>query len=175
MVSHKKRDTVITAAIISAVGAIIAAYYGGPLAEVQYTDRPIVDVSFGNLGTTIDEPKSTLQQDTTNNYYVDIVLRNRGSNDGVINLTIQGTNAKIWDINTKTWAYTQNGAFQVFGGNKTIQYIKAFIMPDPGTNSFNLQLSAIAPTTAEPFEKINLLTPLTLTYQKSGNGFVLTP
>ena len=178
MAGHKKRDTRITVAVIAAIGVIIGGYYegyyGGPLAALQYKERSIVDVSLGNLGTTIDEPKSTLSQDSANEYYVDIVTRNRGSSDGVVNLTIQGTNVKIWDSNSKTWAYTQSGAFRIFGGNTTMQYIKTFIMPDAGINSFSLQLSATAPTnTDEPFANINLLTPTILTYQKSGNNFVL--
>jgi hypothetical protein len=76
-----KYKVMIAVAVIGTIGSVSAAYLQSPLADTQWKERSVVDIS---LGDHQDYPKKILQKDDDGYYYVDLLARNRGINDGKI-------------------------------------------------------------------------------------------
>lgn len=166
---NKARDTTIIVAIIGAIGLAVAGFYQGPLANTQYQNRPIIDVSFGGLGTNY--PTTELERDETG-YYTSIIMRNRGHDDGKITIIVQSTNAKIWSSFYKTWDYKQSAPFALME-NSTLVPSKVYILPDENQNRFEISLLVEEPSDKQPFQKATLFRPTILTYEKSDEIYKL--
>jgi len=164
----KPMDVRIKVAIIGAI-AIVAAYgISSPLTNTAFIDRPIVDISLGSLE---DLPKEELQYDGTN-YYVEIVMKNRGNSDGKIFVSIFGDNADV--------SFNENGPFQNFAQLSHVVFPdpetkkgKFYVKPYEDVNRIAFAMTVEKDTNASYFQELNTFIPLELTYEKSGDKYIL--
>ena len=161
----KKQNVAVKVAVITAIGAIIAAFAGGPFLDTLYKEKPLIDISLGYLGT--DLPHDELPKDDKG-YYLQFVSRNRGNSDGNIVVTFIGNNAKIWAGNI--WEYKKIIPFIIFPDPQP-QKTSFYIAPDEGTTSFTIEIIAEDQPEKHQFQKINLINPIKLTYEKTEEGY----
>jgi len=164
----KSQDIRIKVAIIGAIGAIIAAYVGSPFLNSQYTERPIIDISFGANNTY---PKSELQNDSVG-YYVDLFVDNRGKSDGKIILEVNATNAKVQLVPSLLWANDQSLRFTV-PPTEVMKTHKIYVLPDSNATEISIQLHWQDVQDKPQFQEFNPNIPLELIYHKSGNAYKL--
>ena len=167
MARKKKQDLAITIAIIGAIGAIIAGYYQGPLADSQWKERPIADISLGSK----DLPNTVLQKQN-DQYFVPIVLENRGKSDAKTVLVAYGTSTKVRIGEYGDWTYQYTLPFIIKPDPSTKIY-PLYVLPDENTNSFTVTLSTQIADQPTPFQEINLFRPTSLTYEKTEDGYIL--
>ncbi len=161
-------DVKIKVAIIAAIGIVAAGALQGPFVNSVYQDRPVVDVSFGSKdGLPIEE----LQHDGKN-YYVEFTMGNRGQSDGKIFVSIFGDNADI--------SFNENGPFQNFAQLSHVVFPdpetkkgKFYVKPHEDVNRIAFAMTVEKDTNASYFQELNTFIPLELTYEKSGDEYVL--
>ena len=171
MARTKKQDAIITAAIIAGIFGTIAAYYQGPLADTQWKERPIIDISFGDLGKSY--PKTQLQNDGTF-YYLDILVRNRGQSDGKILVTIQGTGAKVNFDKSSNFDYQKVLPYTIRKlENYSTVYPPVYIQPDENISTFTIEMFAVDNTPKPINQELNPFIPTRLTYKKIDSTFEL--
>lgn len=167
---EKPMDIRLKVAIIGAI-ALVAAYgISSPLANTAYIDRPLVDISLGRTDGSL--PTEELQFDGTN-YYVEFAMKNRGLSDGKIFISIFGDNTDV--------SFIENGPYQEFAQlsyvvfpNAETKISKFYLMPHDGMERIAFVLTAEKDTGASYFQELNTFIPLELTYEKSGDKYVLT-
>ncbi|MCJ8306180.1 MAG: hypothetical protein HRU07_03920 [Nitrosopumilus sp.] len=169
--AKKQTDVKIKIAIITGIFIVIAyvasAYVGSPVMDTQWKERPIADFSFGNMDGFPYEKLPV----KNGQYYVDIVMINRGGSDAKLTLIIQGTNTKVrlGDVGDFNYQHMLPFTKKV---SSTVTY-PIYLIPDENTNQFTIQLSYEESDKIPMFQEINLFSPLLLTYEKTENGYVL--
>lgn len=162
-------DVKLKIAIIATLGAVAAGALQGPFMNSVYQDRPIVDISFGlQDGFPLEE----LQHDGEN-YYVDFIMQNRGLSDGKIFVSIFGDNVDV--------SFNENGPYQEFAQLSHVIFPesetkkgKIYVKPHEGTDRIAFAMTVEKDTNASYFQELNQFIPLELTYEKSGDKYVLT-
>lgn len=167
VVRKKKEDIRIKLAVIAGGAVIIAALVGSPYFDSLYEDRPIVDVSLGNLDT--DLPFLELPKDDEG-YYLQFVSRNRGITDGKIIVTIQGENAQIRGNSNLEWTSERSVHFIIFPDPKP-KTTSFYILPDENSQTFSIGLIVTDQTDKQFFQEINNISPTIITYEKTEIGY----
>lgn len=165
---EKPLDIKIKVAIIGAIGLVVAYAVSSPLTNTAYIDRPIVDISLGT-GETL--PLEELQYDGTN-YYVEMVMKNRGNGDGKITVTIIGENTDV--------SFIKNGPYQDFTQLNFVVFpdpesrtSKFYVKPHQEAEKFTIRLTAEKKSDASYFQELNLFIPTELTYEKSASKYFI--
>ena len=171
LAKKKQTDVKIKIAIITGIFIVIAyvasAYVGSPIMDTQWKERPIADFSFGNF-----EDMSYEKLPFKNGqYYVDIVMINRGGSDAKLTLIVQGINTKVRMGSVGDFNYQHILPFTK-KVSSTVTY-SIYLIPDENTNQFTVQLSYEESNEVPIFQEINLFSPLSLTYEKIKDEFVL--
>jgi len=163
-------DVKVKVAIIGALAMVAAFAISSPLANSVYQDRPIVDISLGRSDGSL--PTEELQQNEKN-YYVEFVMKNRGLSDGKIFISIFADNADV--------SFNEGGPYQEFAQlsyvvfpNVENKISKFYLIPHDGIDRIVFTLNAEKDTGASYFQELNTFIPLELTYEKSGDKYVLT-
>lgn len=162
-------DVKLKIAIIAALAAVAAGALQGPFMNSAYQDRPIVDISLGQTDGSL--PTEELQQDGKN-YYVEFIMKNRGDSDGKIFVSIFVDNADV--------SFIENGPYQEFAQlshvvfpNAETKIGKFYLIPHDGLQRITFTLNAEKDTDASFFQELNTFIPLELTYEKSGDKYIL--
>jgi len=162
-------DIKIKLALIAAIAVVAAGALQGPFVNSVYQDRPIVDISFGLKDIL---PSEELQHDGEN-FYVEFAMRNRGQSDGKVVVSIFGENMGI--------SFNENGPFEntsqldyVVFPNPEYKPGKFYVVPHEGAKRIALILTVEDNTPSSYFQELNTLIPLEITYEKSGDNYVLT-
>ena len=164
----KKQDTVITVALIAAIGAIIAGYYQGPLADTHWKERPIIDIS---LGLTDSFPIDVLQEDGDYKY-IDILFRNRGIADGSIQITIKGEGAKVNFDKNNNFEYQKSLGYTIIKSeNYKTSDPPVYVSPDKDTEGFSIEMLVDPRNPMPPNQEINRFKPMILFFEKEGDIF----
>ncbi len=164
----KPLDVKVKVAIISAIATVAAFAISSPLANTAYIDRPIIDISLG-MGDTF--PKKELQHDGTN-YYVELAMKNRGKSDGKIFVTITGEGTDVSFIKNGPYQYFAQLSFVVFPDPET-KTSKFYVRPDEDAERFSIRMKAEKDTSSSFFQDLNSFIPTELTYEKSGDKYIL--
>ncbi len=163
----KSDDIKIKVAKITIVGLIAAAIiYQSPTWYEAWEERPIVEFSFGDKETF---PKSVLQQDGSN-YFIDIVMRNRGENDAQVLLLVNSTGAKISNNENGPWEYQQSLLFTIRPEPEN-KFSQIYVQPEKET--FVVQLQADTGSNSHYFQETYNFIPTMVTYKKLGNNYEL--
>ena len=169
----KKIDVKIKIAIISGIFLVIAfaglSYVGISSEDTQSKETPIANISFGN---NREFPKSTLQNEG-GEFYVDVIMENRGNNDAKTIFIVNGNNAKVRIGTLTDWNYQHTLPFTSTPDPFQKKY-PLYVMPDNGASSFTVMLSLETPDQVSQFQEIALYHPTILTFEKDGEQFVLT-
>ena len=162
-----KRSGVEKAAWITAGSIIVVAIiyvFGAPL----FGDRPIAQVSFG---LEKDYPLDTLQSE--GDYYsIRTYWSNTGESAVFSMLSYTGTNVKLSSNENGPWDYKISPKYMLEPSDKLIQ-TTIFVSPDPGVNQFKIEFDTKVHPEQNPFQKLTPLIPTMLTYEKSGNDYIL--
>ena len=162
-----KRSATEKAAWITAGSAVIVAIiyvFGAPM----YEERPIAQVSFG---LEKDYPLNTLQKEG-DNYYIDTYWYNTGKGDVFSILSYTGTNVKLSNNVNGPWQYQTDLKYWIESTDK-LKHTKIFVSPDLNANQFTITFEIKSHPEQNPFQKLTLIIPSTLTYEKSGSGYTL--
>lgn len=171
MVRTKKQDITITVAIIGAIGVIVGAYLGSPLADTQFQERPIIGVSFSDWSNQV-YPKEYLENDGTN-YFVKILANNSGKSKGRFFVTVIGINAKVSFFKNDEFTYQKSLDYSINPQtNYTILEPPIFVLPD-NNSTFTIQLTIVNSVNQNPFQELDPFTPTQLTYDYTDTGFKL--
>ena len=166
----KPMDVKIKVAIIGAI-ALVAAYgISSPLTNTAYIDRPLVDVSLGRTDGSL--PTEELQFDGTN-YYVEIAMKNRGQSDGKIFVSVFGDGADVSFIENGPYQDFAQLSFVIFPDIET-KTSKFYVKPHEDAERLNIRMSAEDDTGSSYFQDVNPFMPTELTYEKSGDKYILT-
>ena len=163
-------DVKLKIAIIAALGAVVAGALQGPLVNSLYQDRPVIDVSLGKSDGSL--PAKELQHDGTN-YYVEFAVRNRGNSDGKILLSIFGDNTKVSFIENGPYLDVAQLNYVVFP-DKESKTSKFYLRPNEDAQRIAFTLRTEKDTSASYFQELNTIIPLELTFEKSGDDYILT-
>lgn len=167
MGKKKTTDIRIKVAAIGGTVAIIAALVGSPYFDSLYKDRPIIDISLGGLETEL--PFKELPSDP-GGYLLDFVSRNRGNDDGKIVVTIVGENVKFRGNSNLEWAYEKSVNFIIFP-DPVPRKTPFYVLPDENTQSFSIEIFVTDQNDRQQFQKINLISPTKITYEKTDTGY----
>lgn len=171
MVTHKKRDTVITAgiigAIIAALGAVGGGYYQG-LGDTQYKDRPILDWSFVMNDTSL---KNELEQDQ-GGYFINLFIDNRGQSDGKIIFEVKGNNSKVTLNQNLPSQYDQSIHFTV-RPHPVMTPLKIYVIPDTNATSISFEVLAQDVQDKPQFQEENPYIPLKISYHQVNGKYEL--
>ncbi|KAG2478124.1 MAG: hypothetical protein NPMRTH1_760030 [Nitrosopumilales archaeon] len=168
MARKKKQDPRITIAIIAAIGAIGAAFVGGPFINTLWEDRPIVYLS---LGWENEYPKEGLQTDEIG-YYVDIVVWNEGKTAGETIFVASSSDAQIRLGKTSSWSYEQSLPFTVLPETSLHTY-PIYVLPEENTDTFSIVFSVEEHNEAPLFQKLTIFRPTMLTFENQGGAYKL--
>lgn len=172
MAKKKDMDVKVKIAIITGVFSVIAlgisGYVSSPIADTQWKERPIADVSFGNNG---EFPKSVLQS-KDGEFYIDIVMENSGDANAKTVFVATGENVKVKIGKISNWSYQNILPFTIKPDSFEKMY-PLYVMPDENATSFSVVFSLEIPDQTPPFQEITLFSPTILTFEKDGEQFVL--
>ena len=173
MPKKKQIDVKIKIAIISGIFLVIAfvasSYVSSSSEDTQSKEPPIAHISFGN---NREFPKSILQNEG-GEFYVDVIMENRGINDAKTIFVANGNNAKVRIGTLTDWSYQHTLPFTSKPDPFQKKY-PLYVLPDNGTSSFTVMLSLDTPDQISQFQEIALYHPTVLTFEKDGEQFVLT-
>jgi len=170
MVNKKTRDTMITVAIIGAMGAIIAGYYQGPLANTQWQERPQVFISLGDKQLGL--PKDVLQKDPIG-HYVDIALWNEGQSNGRVVFQAGGINATVSLDKGNTWISETSRNMVIFA-NETKRSVPLYINPEQDKRTFQVWFNSIDNVNdLPPNQELYVFDPTVLTFEKINDTYKL--
>ena len=173
MPKKKQIDVKIKIAIISGIGIVMAfmalSYVDSSTEDIQSNESPIAHISFGN---NREFPKSILQNEG-GEFYIDVIMENRGKNDAKTIFVVNGNNAKVRIGTLTDWSYQHTLPFTSTPDSFQKKY-PLYVLPDTGTASFTVMLSLETPNQISQFQEIALHHPTVLTYEKDGKQFVLT-
>ena len=176
MAKKKDIDVKIKIAIITGIFLVIAygisAYLGSPLVDTQWKERPIVEVSFGDLG--ISHPKEKLQDDE-DVYFVDIMTRNRGVSDGKIFVTITGNNATVNFDKNNNFESTTSLRYTIssLSKNYTTVFPPIYVIPNANTETFSIEMIVTEDSFKPLNQELNVYKPTVLTYKKLNEMYEL--
>lgn len=167
MARKKKEDIRIKVALIGGIAVVIAALVSSPYFDSLYNDRPIIDISLGGLDT--NRPLQELPSDA-GGYFLELVSRNRGNDDGKIIVTITGENAQIRGNENLEWAYEHSVNFIIFPD--PVSKITPFhVLPDENSQTFSIEILVTDQTDKQQFQKLNPISPTKVTYEKTETGY----
>lgn len=172
MVRKKSTDAKIKIAIISGIFLVIAygisSYLQSPLANSQYENRPIVDLSLGKDGKF---PYAELQKNEAG-YYVEIFISNRGKTDGKTTLAVQGTNARVRLGEIGSFDYYQTLQY-VLTADPTIRASTVYVIPDEGSPTFSIGFSTQEGQQSPAFQELNVFRPTFLVFENQNGVYKL--
>ncbi len=172
MPKKKQTNVKIKIALISGIFLVIAfmasSYVGSSSEDTQSEESPIANISFGN---NAEFPKSILQVEG-GDFFVYIIMENRGSNDAKTIFTANGNNAKVRIGTLTDWSYQQTLPFT---SKPDLLQKKSplYVLPDNGASSFTVMISLETPDQISQSQEIALHHPTVLTFEKDGEQFVL--
>lgn len=166
---RKKYGTAILVAIIGAVGLGVAGYLQSPLADTQYQERPIIDVSFSDWKNH-EYPKEFLESDGTN-FFIKILAKNSGNSKGKIIVTVSSINAKVSFFENGEYTNQQSLPFII---NQKTNYTSLsppiFVKPD-NNSRFSVEFSVVNSINQNPFQELNPFIPTKLVYDYVDGSF----
>ncbi|MDH3339800.1 MAG: hypothetical protein OEL84_00790 [Nitrosopumilus sp.] len=170
MAKNKSRDTIITVAIIGAIGAIIAGYYQGPLAETQWQERPQVFLSLGSK--QLDLPNNVLQKDSIG-HYVGIALWNEGQSNGRVVFQAGGINATVSLDEGNTWS-SETSRNMIIKSDESKRSVPLYIDPEQNEMTFQVWFNSIDNVNDfPPNQELNVFAPTVLTFEKDNETYKL--
>jgi len=150
---------------ISGIIGVIITVFGTPM----YDERPIAQVSFD-----LDKDNSIdMLQKEGDNYFIEAEWYNTGKGDIFSVLSYTGTNVKISYNKNGPWDYETSQQFNVGAHNKVVT-TKVFLTPDPDANEIKIYFNLEVHPEQNPFQKLTPIIPTMLTYEKSGNDYILS-
>ena len=172
MTVPKKKQTgkikiAVIIGVLLVVGIAISSYFTTSSTGTQ--SEPISNISFGN---NREFPKSTLQSDG-DEFFIDMIMENRGNTDARTIFTVDGHNAKVRIGTITDWDYKHTTPFTSKPDSFEKKY-PLYVLPDDGVSSFTVMISLETPDDVTAFQEIALHHPSVLTFEKDDNEFVLT-
>ena len=172
MVRKKSTDVKIKIAIISGIFLVIAygisSYLQSPLANTQYENRPIVDLSLGKNGKF---PYAEIQKNEAG-YYIEIFITNRGKSDGKTTFAVQGTNARVRIGEIGSFDYYQT-LQHVLTADPTIRASTIYVLPDEGSSTFSIGFSIQENQQSPAFQEVNIFRPTFLVFENQNGVYKL--
>ncbi|MBL4654131.1 MAG: hypothetical protein JKY53_14900 [Flavobacteriales bacterium] len=172
MAKKKDMDVKIKIAIITGIFSVLAlgisGYVSSPIADTQWKERPIADVSFGNNDKF---PKSTLQS-KDGEFFIDIVMENSGKSNAKTVFVASGENTMVRIGAFTDWGYDVVLPFTIKPDPFEKQY-PLYVMPDEDVTSFRVGISLETHDKTPPFQEITAFSPTVLTFEKHDGQFVL--